>query len=146
MSEELQAGRDLDALVAERVMGYEKRAESEWLGGFAWISHDDGHWYGVTSMPRFSTDISAAWDVVERLQSDALSLGWKRRDFSLERKDRMVDGRWYCVTDAVPTDIYPNGYAVDGVADTAPLAICRAALKACAPTPEQHAVQKENDE
>lgn len=46
----MNAGRELDALVAEKVMGYEVNRE------------------GYTGyLPSFSTDIAAAWDVVEKL-------------------------------------------------------------------------------
>jgi hypothetical protein len=59
--------RDLDALVAEKVMGH---AVEKW-GGESHIKAPDAHptscakvWHDI---PHYSTDISAAWQVVEKL-------------------------------------------------------------------------------
>lgn len=57
---ELVAGRDLDALVAERVMGWEAPT---------W-HHPEGWGTSDSSIPHFSTDISAAWEVVEKMRPD----------------------------------------------------------------------------
>lgn len=54
-------------------------------------------------LPKYSADIAAAWKVLEQFPSSCLSKA----------------GNWSCMI--------ANG---PGVADTAPLAICRAALKA----------------
>ncbi len=97
---ELKAGRELDALVAEKVMG-------------------DLPPRGY-SIPDYSTSISAAWEVVEKLIADshivALGVSW----------DAAKDHWKFLMRDfgeIVNTEYWPS-------APTAPLAICRAALKA----------------
>jgi hypothetical protein len=69
----MKAGYELDAVVAEKVMGWKKVGYSAGGGGFA--TPDNKRWvfkiprYGVTQdIPEFSTRIAAAWTVVEKLQ------------------------------------------------------------------------------
>lgn len=66
---EMEAGRELDALVAERVMG------PPWDVGTSWRVRD-GRWERLDSqgrvdhvrpLPTYSTAIGAAWTVVERV-------------------------------------------------------------------------------
>ncbi len=83
----LEAGRDLDALVAEKVMGETC----------------------LFTAPAYSTDIAAAWQVVDKLHAlsfylEVGSAGWMAR--------------------------FANISATEASAATAPLAICLAALKA----------------
>ena len=120
--DDLAAGRELDALVAEKVMGCAvERRERPVFGAFCRCVNEL-HWQSDLSagIPKFSAFISAAWEVVEHMDS----LGWKvqvRSDSQLEGYE--ADGPWVCVfnsRDGVPW----------AAADTAPLAICRAALKA----------------
>ena len=59
----MKPGRELDAIVAERVMGYEVRDET-------WRQPPSSSWREV---PHYSSDIAAAWEVVERMRAD----GWK---------------------------------------------------------------------
>jgi hypothetical protein len=92
----VNAGRELDALVAEKVMGRDMTRPA----GF---KHPIG-------MPHYSTDIAAAWEVVERLRAA---------------------GHWFDLR-----DIRGNGYwasfgqEMSAEGKTASLAICLAALKA----------------
>lgn len=90
--------REIDALVADHVMGLSGPWGATFLGG--------------KPLPHYSTDIAAAWEVVEKVG-----------DIKLEGY-RCVDGcfRW-CVTTFDLDDIEIR-------ADTAPMAICLAALKA----------------
>jgi len=109
----LPAGRELDALVAERVMGWHRRKRN---GVEVWVVTTDTFDPPVTYPVECwnpSTSIAAAWEVVEK-QDDCLHL-----------KQHGEKGMWeayfchnYCEADYL------------GEADTAPLAICRAALKA----------------
>src|SRR3990167_4943388 len=65
----MNAGRELDARVAEQVM-HLKRAES-WLHVEGWECHADekgGGPYYKEPLPNYSTSISAAWEVVEKFQ------------------------------------------------------------------------------
>lgn len=106
----LEAGRNLDVLVADQVMGYQKRAIEgrlclvapeliEWFGDDEEKWNDHAYWWPRTGeyakfskkhgfwipsqFPRYSTDIAAAWQVVERMQ--------KMDDDTFERfKDEMT--------------------------------------------------------
>ena len=128
----LPAGRELDALVAEKVMGLsveDYRYPMGWKRGKAhsWAEEDVVLWGNILCIlnpdgtrkllddgfhvvvPYYSTSIAAAWELVIKLDKYVFAVsrsyrGWYG-DFSLEE-----------------THI--------GLADTAPLAICRAALKA----------------
>jgi hypothetical protein len=61
----LPAGRDLDAAVAEHVMGWTRRDYDDTgaIYGPWWVGPEGAH--GPFSLPPFSTDIAAAWAVVE---------------------------------------------------------------------------------
>jgi len=132
----MPAGRELDALVAERIFGWKRIAEGSVsidvqsgetvLLNDLFVSPDDYERVKVVgsalvapmNLPDFSTDISAAWGVVEKV------IRLVNRGFELS------------VTNHYP-DIYPDIYGVDVRFDghdmvngnTIPLAICRAALK-----------------
>jgi len=114
--DELEAGRELDALVAEKVMKC-KTATKEWNGVLHPFCCCDGsdHEQRCTYVPGmlayYSTDIAAAWEVVERFDNFSLSRAWS------------MNGQ------KVGVACWLAGGFVD-LAATAPLAICRAALKA----------------
>ena len=130
----MEAGRDLDIQIAE-AMGcspeYVDGASSPYCmcpdkaSGFP--PHGD---YGTRNIHRYSTDIAAAWTVVEWMGSQNFVVSveqWRHESV-------MVD-----VKLAVPIkggDDFEVEDVVDSVqAPTAALAICRAALAAVAPTP-----------
>lgn len=121
---DLKAGPELDALVAERVMGTVPC--DDWRGFHAargeWIRNEphEGHkCYPRECCPAYSMLISAAWQVVEKMRSN----DW-----------------WYAIShdrDGVEVEFwkspkrnYQPGPGTYENADTAPLAICLAALKA----------------
>jgi hypothetical protein len=62
MTEQWAAGRALDAEIARRVFGHAVK-ESD-AGGIFTYDDSSGYWLHV---PRYSTDMAAAWSVVERL-------------------------------------------------------------------------------
>lgn len=121
----LDPGPELDALVAEKVMGRPGRfvdavrINGEWREARTWLPEGwepDDPPKGSTAghMPSsYSTDIHAAWEVVEKLGP---------RGFGLLR----LQG---------PGNAYMAGFRADTVEGqiyaTAPHAICLAALKAC---------------
>jgi hypothetical protein len=129
---ELPAGRELDALVAEKVMGWKYRQSSpdpkkhfcrEYGNDAGWwlkpsMTPGAKHWACATCSPppAYSTDIAAAWEVTEKLAEDFMLVyavahaGWRAR---FEHAEGWWKGEAY--------------------ADTAPLAICRAALAALEP-------------
>lgn len=103
------AGRALDALVAEKVMG----EPVTWLPTA--LSHRDPHQSGEVfgakgwhRVPSYSTDIADAWLVVEKM---------RERGFVISATPNQQS---WCAT-----------FGADSVwGETAPLAICRAALAA----------------
>lgn len=125
---DLPPGRELDALVAEKVMGWtEVHFEAEWI-----------HWYGSgeevipantfgrhpqaigdSIIPRYSTSIADAWKVVGQMRAHGYRLVlWTPLD---------DDTRIHC------TAQFENGHQnIDGEGESAPHAICRAALSTLA--------------
>lgn len=127
----MKAGTDLDNLVAEKVMGWYRKDYRE--TGFAKQLERQGkslhpdwrpaqeYWYclengkderkaSLSWSP--STDIAAAWQVVDRMKDQ----------YTFMLSYRQHDGDYFVCFDPV------NRY--EEIADTAPLAICLAALKA----------------
>ena len=114
--DEMPAGREMDVLVAERVMGLELREMEIAIGGIVggpgkiikeklWVPKNGPPGYVLNGcLKEYSTYISAAWEVLEK---------FPRFDLSRYR------GKLYCI--GIGDD--------ETLAPTAPLAICRAALK-----------------
>lgn len=105
----LPAGPETDRLVAERVMGI------GWQGGNP-IDGYDGRWPWP---PPYSTDVAAAWSVVEKLtdNQDGYCFDLYRGTFPDQPPE------WVCAT------LRGRGMVV-ACGQTAPLAVCRAALLA----------------
>jgi hypothetical protein len=148
----MKAGRELDALVAEKIFGWRRMswkdyhafqkqlcryngtdsreeltygwhdAEGNMVNGRA---EDCDDYYSPEAAWSPSSDIAAAWQVVERFLLDEKG----HVDLSVEAEGV------YCRISCYSFD-------GDGIADTAPLAICLAALKAVADrtTPAQPTV------
>jgi len=67
--EDLKPGVELNALIAEKVFGF-NRERNEKLGlESVFYLGDDFH-------PPYSTDISAAWEVVEKFKDEDLRITW----------------------------------------------------------------------
>jgi hypothetical protein len=124
----MTAGRELDAIIAEKVMGGKHVKESvpytmidpytseemELFDHRDYWEFPQPDWKGLP-LPRFSTSIADAWLVVEKLVG--------RGRVFIVKGDGLRTGnnpKWTVLCDGVER--------VD--ADTAPLAICLAALKA----------------
>ena len=135
----MKAGRELDALIAEKVMGLPvkdyrgtgRQPALSWAGeyvGIGWaandepyIVRDDKGWAGcphVALIPHYSSNIAAAWEVVERLVSTPGPNG--------DHHSVQVD---YSGGAVVVIDENED-WQVSAIAGTVPLAICLAALKA----------------
>jgi hypothetical protein len=118
----MKAGPELDALVAERVMGWTIYSnDRKYQQG--WSEHSEGT---PMDIPSYSTDIAAAWEVVERVNF----LDKYSRDFLLQRECIDVDPyRWVWFAwfrkDGVDENVDTSARC-----ETAPHAICLAALKA----------------
>ena len=108
----MEAGRELDAIVAEKVMGLKvvRNKKGGWsIGPASW---DDfaGEMIMSNPLPNYSGDIAVAWDVVEHLTKEKMFFHIQKRSFKYFE--------YYVFF----------GNAPSRTADTAPLAICLAAL------------------
>lgn len=125
----MEAGRELDALIAERVMGlnpvknsnpynmiFTRRRDWVDMDDYYYEGEDDGYHF-VDEVPHYSTDIAAAWKVVEHMKAD----GWQ-----CHMRGWVNSNDWQCGF------VHPGGQMSWNTADTAPLAICCAALRASA--------------
>jgi hypothetical protein len=148
----LEAGRELDALIAEKVFGwservevirgnaYKKAEEREWftafherpkssiysdMGDFSRFTGRNGQGFScgkprkIHVPPNYSTDITAAWQVVEAMK---------------DRPGETADHLGFGIDSHTIAD-GTRGYSAaigryGATAPTAPLAICRAALRA----------------
>jgi hypothetical protein len=133
----LNPGCELDALIAEKVMGcrvsngrcgcepiniassyvvlgYEKRPHEGYSGAFRLQEQ----------LPPYSTDIAAAWEVVEKV--------WKETWFSLDKYRHHETKEW--VWDAGQVDLICGELSISNRVEglTPAHAICLAALKALA--------------
>ena len=117
---ELKAGRELDALVAER-LGHGLRWPSATESGDVdrWVVFE--HTKLRRPLPHYSSEVAAAWEVREHVSALGLGEMLIRRTF---------DNKWnaYQATGCADPDF--GDWWVIG--DTAPHAICLAALKAVA--------------
>jgi hypothetical protein len=125
------AGRIMDALVAEKVMG---------LVPCTAPSHTPGHKYHMPGpchaqpdspdlggeTKQYSTEIEAAWEVVERLERGAFAPFGEQVAACVEMvcDDGIQDERYYCAI------FSPTLAKVESWGKTMPEAICRASLKA----------------
>ncbi|WP_051291492.1 BC1872 family protein [Fictibacillus gelatini] len=109
----MRAGKELDALIAEKVMGWVSRTDKN---EFAWWASDNSDipkWFTSQRNFRPSTNISDAWLVVEWLESNIGGI-------SLES---------HCDEKRYDFRVFNGSDLIAGRAETAPLAICLAALK-----------------
>ena len=114
----MEAGRELDALIAEKVMGWTLVGSPEQQRqGCAQPPDESPDSSRGHSCPYYSTDIAAALEVVEK--DDGWGFNWRLKRWAASSKPwtctayRITDGRRFCVE-----------------AVTAPLAICLVALRA----------------
>lgn len=122
MANELPAGRELDALVAEKVLGWVQVRKQSIANAFGQHVMDD--YVGQPSVgatppvlvPRYSTMIQEAWKVADHLRS--------RSQFVAVISGLGPQGvqPWIC-------KINRDGGFLEERADTAAVAICLAALK-----------------
>lgn len=113
----MPAGRGVDVLIAENVMEWKKVPSTDDPAGWCWLApHGSTRASTTESIPRFTTDISAAWDVVEKLKENGVYVILC-----------VLENDYQCELDKIKV----NERAYDSaIAETAPLAICRAALLA----------------
>lgn len=123
----MNAGRDMDALVAEKVMGWDLK--TVWIGSeeHKRLIAPERH-YMPDDYPWYSTDIAAAWMVVEKMQ-ERFKCGVKVFAIIPEQIER-VGKKYVCSFHSGTLEYITPELHTSDKADTAPLAICRAALKA----------------
>ena len=133
--DEMQAGRELDAMIAEKVM----EVKEKWLcyDGVpiapclidldkydpAECTHIEKHgtnkgckeYKKSFNVPRYSTDIKAAWEVVDKLK-DNYGINIEVRDYAVSCE---IHGKFKTFS---ASDVREHG--------SVPLVVCRAALKA----------------
>jgi hypothetical protein len=122
----MEAGRELDVEIHKALWPRHNIQTFENLDLALWHYCDGSHEKGSScqwqQIPLYSTDIAAAWQVVEKMQS--VTPGG---DIHIE----CLDGEWEVSTcHGAFTPLGADGWRDFSAADTAPLAICRAALKA----------------
>lgn len=119
--DEMPAGREMNALIAEKAMGWTvfygeykgyELFDDEVAQGYPPKEEADGVPFEI---PYYSTDIAAAWEVVNRMKNYFFVCG------------RTDEGRWEAIFYPVNSGV---GKLSEAHGDTAPSAICRAALKA----------------
>lgn len=131
---EMPAGPEMDALVAEWVMGCTAVVQREWswknTGGDSDSASGVNFWCQCPAFPShnvhdaqrikpYSKEMGAAWEVVEKMRTD----GWYM-DIEVE------PGEPACVMAFRGRDGYGPIHAFGVGAETAPLAICRSVLLA----------------
>lgn len=136
--EELE-GRELDAAVAKEVMEMDVRQLVDDLGrpdGWVRLYHlgEDGQAHGVEvldgervirrSVPPYSTDIAAAWEVVEHMRTEGAANA-RPEDAPMRYLFKLDEDAGFAACFVGPYDLYWSSEH-----DTAPEAICRAALRA----------------
>ena len=127
--DQLEAGRELDCLIAVHVMGWKQNSYAPS------IMDEGGAWFNAEGRVEhlhetcFSTDIAAAWLAVQKLESQGMFI-----IFSNSGKDgnpreismRLNVAGFYKME---PLPVAHLKRIAEAKALTAPLAICRAALK-----------------
>ncbi len=101
----MPAGREMDALIFERVMELAFGSTGK-----------------NTTAPHYSTDIAAAWEVVEKFAHNHRNNLAVEMGFSHFGLVAYPGGEWFCSLGL------NDGVTHSAKAETAPLAICRASL------------------
>ena len=112
----MKAGRELDALIAEKVF----EEEVVYIGGHPHLTEGEGNYLGG-DCPHFSTQIADAWLVVEKLKNTNYNFGINIQ--TIIDLDGGLHDAWGCY-------FCDDDMDYETEEDTAPLAICLAALKA----------------
>lgn len=112
--------RERDTLIAEKVIGAEREEANYTIGYSSYTSvfwHIRGWRFDEAALPHYSTEIGAAWRVVEELQRRGITVeiyNGSRGGCTVKILDFEKGRKW-------------ESTSVDG----APEAICLVALKAC---------------
>lgn len=114
--------RKIDALVAEHVMGLEVQKDQITKNWYSEKTPDDKSEFFIgksnDKIPKYSSDISAAWAIVEKVESHTFTL-------TAEEDKLPMWGAAFGFWNSEKQDFD----LIESLADSAPLAICLAALK-----------------
>lgn len=121
----MKPGRELDALIVEKVIGW-KPFKKKWEAGAHRGYHDawlDGEGREVCiQCPEYSTDIAAAWVVVEKLRESKKTIALS----SVYHQTANPYWSWICRIEWTDKRL---GYQTSiGLSESVPHAICLAAL------------------
>lgn len=114
----LAAGRDLDCLVAEKVLGKICMCVEGGMAAVACPVHDG---------PHYSTDIKAAWELVEKIGLFRNCRALQEEGVGDQKGTTWTRTGWRWVVIQIFWPLDKN--EVIGFGNTAPQAICRAALR-----------------
>jgi len=97
---------------------------AEYVTKYRFLSHDSPEF-----LPHYSTDISAAWLVVEKMKENDF---WVMVAYPDINDDLETISKWWCKFYPATEELYEEVGAAEfiGIDETAPRAICRAALLA----------------
>lgn len=126
----MKPGKELDALVAEHVLGWGPREINHSTSILCkWRNPEDSTGYNDYSLPSFSSDIAAAWELVEKLKvghREVRSDGCVVKD-SIRIEYRETTGSWFVCWAYSGWNFMEFEHWTEG--ESAPHAICLAALK-----------------
>lgn len=114
-----EPGRDLDKLIADKVMGL--KCSRIWSVDESGQSYFMVVWGNGVLLQAYSTDIAAAWEVVEKLCKDSFAFDMEYSEF-FDKDAGGCDARFRCKAGI------RGKFSAE--AETAPHAVCLAALKA----------------
>lgn len=131
----MKAGRELDLIVAMKVMGLEKDPENPRYYRYPVRRHErDLNWFvlehekddfrGMTGslwpdlIPKYSTELKDAWEVIQKMKSMGYSYRTETHSEDVESFD------------VVSCEFKKDGKPIFVIAESIPEAICLAALKA----------------
>ncbi len=109
--DEMPAGREMDKAISQHVFGNTEFCCKDYDDDYHAIKEPNGCFVNYELVPRYSTDIAAAWEVLNKFTHKEPCINYLN--------DLWNPVGWHCHID---------GHHTEGC-DTAPLAICRCALK-----------------
>lgn len=130
------AGRELDALVAQKVMGWRPSTHPKARGALAPPDNVEG-FYTEDDLPAYSVEFHDAQAVIDKMRSDWFSFkAWQpAKELGECAKVSFVCGAGPCPRHGNPYHDHHGAYDVE--AKTLPLAVCKAALIALKVLPQE---------
>lgn len=119
----MKPGKDLDIIIAEQVLGWEKRPADAYYNDTTdagWRNPDDHVFYHKGNLPEFSNEIEAAWEIIKKLEKHPDFVHWQIR-----QDEGSINGnKKYCA------NICISIHSSYSWSETVPHAICLSALEA----------------